>query len=200
MDSSPAIDPQPPARTATSTMLAGIVLIVGAIVFLWYAPDSYNIYKALHVVAILVWVGGDVTLTTLGIVFERRRDDGALAELGKMGGWIGTRVYTPGAVRRVRVRRRTDREGRPRLECVLDRLRTRRLGRRHGGRPLLRRTGARPDRRAGAEARAGVAGSRTSREAALHRLPVRHGAARPHRDRHDREAVLLRWPATTFPS
>jgi uncharacterized membrane protein len=84
-----------PARTATSTMLAGILLITVAIVFLWYTPDSYNVYKALHVTAILLWVGGDMTLTTLGIVFERKRDAAALAELGKMGGWIGPKVYTP---------------------------------------------------------------------------------------------------------
>ena len=85
----------PPARTALSTMLAGVVLVAGTIVFLWYAPYAYNIYKALHVLAIVIWVGGDVTLTTLGIVFERRGDGEALAQLGKMGGWIGTRVYTP---------------------------------------------------------------------------------------------------------
>jgi uncharacterized membrane protein len=92
-----AVDEAPaaPSRTATSTILAGIVLIVVTIVFLWFAPDSYNVYKALHVVAILIWVGGDLTLTTLGIVFERRGDGSALAELGKMGAWIGTRVYTP---------------------------------------------------------------------------------------------------------
>jgi uncharacterized membrane protein len=82
-------------RTAVSTMLAGVALVAGAILLLWYTPYSYNIYKALHVLAIVVWVGGDVTLTTLGIVFERRRDGEALAQLGKMGGWIGTRVYTP---------------------------------------------------------------------------------------------------------
>jgi hypothetical protein len=40
-------------------------------------------------------VGGDITLTTLGIVFERRGDGPTLAALGKMGTWIGTRVYTP---------------------------------------------------------------------------------------------------------
>jgi len=96
MESSQAANAEAaPARTATSTILAGIVLITVAIVFLWYAPYSYNVYKALHVLAILIWVGGDITLTTLGIVFERRRDGGALAELGKMGAWIGTRVYTP---------------------------------------------------------------------------------------------------------
>jgi uncharacterized membrane protein len=83
------------ARTTASTLGAAFVLVVGAVVFLWYAPASYSVYKALHVAAIVVWVGGDVTLTTLGIVFERRRDGAALAELGKMGAWIGTRVYTP---------------------------------------------------------------------------------------------------------
>ncbi len=42
-----------------------------------------------------VWVGGDITLTTLGIVFERRGDGETLGALGRMGTWIGTRVYTP---------------------------------------------------------------------------------------------------------
>ncbi len=45
--------------------------------------------------AILIWVGGDSTLTTLGIVFKCRDDGIALAELGKMGAWVGTRVYAP---------------------------------------------------------------------------------------------------------
>jgi uncharacterized membrane protein len=82
-------------RTGTSAMLAGLLLIAVGIVFLWFAPASYQIYLALHVLAIVVWVGGDVTLTTLGVVFERKRDAEALAQLGKMGGWIGTHVYTP---------------------------------------------------------------------------------------------------------
>ena len=80
-----------PARTATSTLLAAAGLIAGAIVLLWYAPSSYDVYKALHVIAIVVWVGGDITLTTLGIVFERRADGATLAVLAKLGTWIGTR-------------------------------------------------------------------------------------------------------------
>jgi hypothetical protein len=78
-----------------SVILAGFMLVAGTIVLLWYAPASYQIYLALHVVAVVVWVGGDVTLTTLGIVFERRSDGETLAALGKMGAWIGTRIYTP---------------------------------------------------------------------------------------------------------
>jgi uncharacterized membrane protein len=86
-----------PARdsTATSTLLAAALLVAGSVVLLWYAPDSYDVYKALHVISIVIWVGGDVTLTTLGLVFERRRDGEALTQLGKLGAWIGVHVYTP---------------------------------------------------------------------------------------------------------
>ena len=83
------------APVSMSALLAGLVLLVFTIVFLWRAPYSYNVFKALHVIAIVIWVGGDVTLTTLGIVFERRRDGETLAAIGKVGTWIGTRVYTP---------------------------------------------------------------------------------------------------------
>ena len=83
------------APLSKSALLAGLVLLIGTIVFLWFAPDSYQVYKALHVIAIVIWVGGDVTLTTLGIVFERKSDGPTLAALGRMGTWVGTRIYTP---------------------------------------------------------------------------------------------------------
>jgi uncharacterized membrane protein len=82
-------------RAPLSVMLAGILFVAVAIVFLWFAPGSYQILLALHVLAIVVWVGGDMTLTTLGVIFERKGDAEALAQLGKMGGWIGPHVYTP---------------------------------------------------------------------------------------------------------
>jgi uncharacterized membrane protein len=84
-------------RTAMSALLAGLALIVGMVVLISYAPNSYSIYKALHVIAIVIWVGGDITLTTAGIVFERRGDAETMATLGKVGSWVGVRVYTPAA-------------------------------------------------------------------------------------------------------
>jgi uncharacterized membrane protein len=77
------------------TLAAGALLLLFTIIFLSFAPYTYQIYKAIHVVAAVIWVGGDVTLTTLGIVFERRKEGETLAALGRMGTWIGTRVYTP---------------------------------------------------------------------------------------------------------
>jgi hypothetical protein len=87
--------PRPVAPISVDALVAGALLLAGAIVFLWYAPASYEIYLSLHVLAVVVWVGGDITLTTLGIVFEGKRDGPTLAALGRMGAWIGTRVYTP---------------------------------------------------------------------------------------------------------
>jgi uncharacterized membrane protein len=91
----PAAEQRPAGRTDQSVLLAGLVVIVGAAVFLWFAPDAYAVYKALHVLAIVIWVGGDITLTTTGIIFERRGDGETLASLGKIGAWVGTRIYTP---------------------------------------------------------------------------------------------------------
>jgi len=81
-----------------STLLAGLVLLAAFIVFLSFAPGAYQVYLALHVVTAILWAGGDLTLTTLGIRFERLSDGPTLAALGKMGTWIGTRVYTPASI------------------------------------------------------------------------------------------------------
>src|SRR5256885_873814 len=98
----PAAD-QPAPKTAprlfggfgVDTLAAGLILLVAAIFLLSFAPSHYQVFLAVHVIAAVIWVGGDVTLTTLGIVFERRQEGEVLAALGRMGTWIGTRVYTP---------------------------------------------------------------------------------------------------------
>ena len=39
--------------------------------------DWYGVFKFLHVVASICWIGGGVVLMTLGILAERRKDSGA---------------------------------------------------------------------------------------------------------------------------
>lgn len=95
MESSQAAESPTVGKLTGTTQAAFLLLLAGAVLFLWFAPGSYQMYLALHVVSVVIWVGGDVTLTTLGIVFERRGDGPTLAALGKMGTWVGTRVYTP---------------------------------------------------------------------------------------------------------
>jgi uncharacterized membrane protein len=88
----------PKSPWSLSTILAGLVLLTAIIVFLSFAPGTYQVYLALHVIASVMWAGGDLTLTTLGIRFERLQDGPTLAALGRMGTWIGTRVYTPASI------------------------------------------------------------------------------------------------------
>jgi uncharacterized membrane protein len=78
-----------------STHLAGLFLLAGLVVFLSFAPFAYDVYLALHVLTTVIWVGGDITLTTLGLRYERLNDGETLAVLGKVGTWVGTRIYTP---------------------------------------------------------------------------------------------------------
>ena len=183
--------PRPVAPIGIDALVAGALLLAGAIVFLWYAPASYQIYLALHILAVVVWVGGDITLTTLGIVFESKQDGPTLAALGRMGSWIGTRVYTPAlffvfgfGVALV------EKSG---------------IGWNHFwiifavvGWALamligigVRRPRARPDRQGGAGVRARIAGGGAEGQAAVHDLPLRHRAADPGRHRHGGEAVVL---------
>lgn len=89
--------PAPKAPWAPSVLLAGVFLLAGFIIFLSFAPEpvAFHVYLAFHVVLSVLWVGGDITLTTLGIRYERLQDGPTLAVIGKVGTWIGTRVYTP---------------------------------------------------------------------------------------------------------
>ena len=88
----------PKAPWSRSTLLAGLALLVAIIVFLSFAPAGYQVLVALHVIAAVIWAGGDLTLTTLGIRYERLADGPTLAMLGKVGTWVGTRVYTPASI------------------------------------------------------------------------------------------------------
>ena len=154
MEAAHAGDVPAVGKLSTSALLAGFVLLVGAIVLLWFAPNSYEVYKALHVLAIVIWVGGDVTLTTLGIVFERRGDGPTLAALGKLGTWIGTRIYTPALFIAFAFGAALMEKGDYDWGRVLDRLRARRLAGRRLRRRRLRRPRARPHRQGGPGARA----------------------------------------------
>ena len=95
MESASVPSPKNFVKTSPDLVGAGLFLLAGACVFLAWAPDTLYILLALHVVSVVCWVGGDLTLTTLGIVFEQKHDGPTLAALGRMGTWIGTRVYTP---------------------------------------------------------------------------------------------------------
>ena len=74
MESASVPSPKNFVKTSPDLVGAGLFLLAGACVFLAWAPDTLYILLALHVLAIVAWVGGDIALTTLGIVFEAKKD------------------------------------------------------------------------------------------------------------------------------
>jgi hypothetical protein len=45
----------PKAPWSRSTLLAALVLLAGLVVFLSFAPNAYQVYLALHVIAAVIW-------------------------------------------------------------------------------------------------------------------------------------------------
>jgi hypothetical protein len=59
------------------TPIAGAALLAGIIVFGWAAPTSYRLFKMLHVVAAVVWVGGGaLVVLAFGIAMIEKGDLG----------------------------------------------------------------------------------------------------------------------------
>ena len=82
-------------RNARLTLTAGVILLVGTIVFLSVAPGSYAILLTFHIVASVVWVGGAAALGILALVAERTKDDAGMIAIGKQAEWLGLRIFTP---------------------------------------------------------------------------------------------------------
>jgi uncharacterized membrane protein len=55
----------------------------------------YTVLKSLHVIAVVVWIGGGATLVHLMASLGREREPVALSALLRNGAIIGQRVYAP---------------------------------------------------------------------------------------------------------
>jgi uncharacterized membrane protein len=80
------------------SLVAGIVLLLGLVIFGWAAPDTFNVYKMVHVVAAVVWVGGGAMLTVLALLTEREGDPKALMSLGHKAEFLATRIFIPASL------------------------------------------------------------------------------------------------------
>jgi uncharacterized membrane protein len=98
VDQTQAAPAPAPAPTSRVTLAAGLILLVGLIVFGWAAPASFDLYKMLHVLASVVWVGGGATLVILVLLTERENDPRALVALAHKVDFIATRVFIPSSL------------------------------------------------------------------------------------------------------
>jgi len=89
----------PDAASADRTaIVAGTLLLAGLVIFGWAAPATFYVYKMVHVMAAVVWVGGGASLVILVILTQRESDPRALVSLGQKIEVIATRVFVPASL------------------------------------------------------------------------------------------------------
>ena len=93
----------PPAATSTTrsgpfTAVLGLVVLVVAIVFVSQAGSGnawYSAFKTIHVLAVILWVGGGTYLTVLALHAERKRDPVEMTAVARQAAEVGERIFSP---------------------------------------------------------------------------------------------------------
>ena len=58
----------------------------------------YDWFKAAHVLAAVIWVGGGVALNVLAVLTQRENDPLRMVHFAKQAEFVGTRIFTPDTV------------------------------------------------------------------------------------------------------
>jgi uncharacterized membrane protein len=80
------------------TALAGAVVLVVAIVFITqagWANAWYSAFKAVHVLAAIVWIGGGALLVILGAMAVRKNDPLEMASVARQAAMVGEKIFAP---------------------------------------------------------------------------------------------------------
>ena len=93
----------PAARTTSArvTIGVGLAVVFFAALFAfnsaWYG-HWYALFRVIHVVLAVFWVGGGLTLTILGLKAERSTDPVEMATLARQAAFAGERFFAPAGV------------------------------------------------------------------------------------------------------
>jgi uncharacterized membrane protein len=93
----------PAARTTSArvTIGVGLAVVFFAALFAfnsaWYG-HWYALFRVVHVVLAVFWVGGGLTLTVLGLKAERSTDPVEMATLARQAAFAGERFFAPAGV------------------------------------------------------------------------------------------------------
>jgi uncharacterized membrane protein len=80
------------------TALIALAFLAAAIAFLASASSWYVTFMAVHVLFVVLWVGGGLFLTLFAILAERANDRDQITSITKMAAFAGERVFAPAAI------------------------------------------------------------------------------------------------------
>jgi uncharacterized membrane protein len=89
-----ALSEQNRRASKTITLAAAALLLLGALVFLLESDSWYLAFKAVHVVAAVLWVGGGTLLAVLAITAERDPEPARLLGVARQAEWAA-RIFIP---------------------------------------------------------------------------------------------------------
>src|ERR1700751_3926563 len=79
------------------TALIGLAFLVVAIVFA-ASSSWYDTFLTVHILFVVVWIGGGLFLTIFGLMAERSRDSVEIAQITKMAAFAGERIFAPASI------------------------------------------------------------------------------------------------------
>lgn len=91
-----------PAETSRSAfhwigIFGSIIGLAVAIVFL-SNTSWYLVFKSIHVLGAIVWLGGGATITLLAWQAQRAKDNVQLLQIAKQAEWLTMRVFVPSSL------------------------------------------------------------------------------------------------------
>jgi uncharacterized membrane protein len=92
---------QAPANTRSLFQWIGIVgPIAGLAVAVVFLSNTnwYLVFKTIHVLAAIIWLGGGAMITVLAWNAQRTRDNAQLLQIGKQAEWLSMRVFVPASL------------------------------------------------------------------------------------------------------
>jgi len=98
----PTVAGTAPAETGRSAfqwigIFGPILGLAVAVVFL-SNTSWYLVFKSVHVLAAIVWLGGGATITLLAWRAQRSKDNAQLLQIAKQAEWLSTRVFVPASL------------------------------------------------------------------------------------------------------
>jgi uncharacterized membrane protein len=93
-----SLAPSRGSKTLTYAIAAAVAVVGAIFAFSGSAalPNNwYAVFKAVHVLFAVIWVGGGVTIMSLGLRAQLQNDAGSVATIAQQAAFMGERVFAP---------------------------------------------------------------------------------------------------------
>jgi uncharacterized membrane protein len=89
--------PQTSAGRTFASLYATAVALAGLAAFVVFLANTswYGVFKVIHVLAVILWLGGAAGLTLVAVRAERAKDKQQIISIAKQAEFLGMRIFTP---------------------------------------------------------------------------------------------------------